>query len=87
MTAKMSMIERVARAICKEGSHCCQNEGRPTCWASGYEDAARAAIEAMRVPTPAMIEAGRWAAEEGGAETIWSAMIDAALREEPAGPI
>lgn len=61
------MIERVASAICQsrscEGVNCCQwpaNAGRLRCPVrdGGYYDAARAAIEAMREPTEAMLEAG-----------------------------
>lgn len=54
--------------------------------------AARAAIEAMRAPTSAMVEAGD--ACEGPAagfesygpkhaDDVWAAMIDAALKDEP----
>jgi hypothetical protein len=49
-----------------------------------YEDYARAAIAAMREPTPAMVKAG-WEKLAGGGHTladIWRAMIDAALAEE-----
>jgi hypothetical protein len=51
--------------------------------AATYEDYARAAIAAMREPTPAMIKAG-WEKLAGGGHTladIWRAMIDAALAE------
>ena len=49
--------------------------------AATYEDYARAAIAAMREPTPAMVKAGY---EMGGSPRadIWRAMIDAALAEE-----
>lgn len=40
---------------------------------------ARKAIEAMREPTDAVIEAGRWPAEDDGPLACWQAMIDAAL--------
>lgn len=40
----MTMVERVARAICGWGDSCCINTGRPC----DYEVAARAAILAMR---------------------------------------
>jgi hypothetical protein len=69
MTDK-TMLDRVANA----------------CWAlrpnlaATYEDYARAAVKAMREPTPAMVKAG-W--EMGGSPRadIWRAMIDAALAE------
>jgi len=50
--------------------------------AASYEDYARAAITAMREPTPAMVKAGY---ERGGSPRadIWRAMIDAALAEGP----
>lgn len=63
----MSMVERVARAICNsktcEGFMCCENPAqmgrRHDCPVKKgyYTDAARAAIEAMREPTEAMEEA------------------------------
>jgi hypothetical protein len=71
-----SMVERVSRAI------------RLSLDETGYyPDAARAAIEAMREPTPEMIEAGNipgWddSVSVGLSEEIWPAMIDAALKEE-----
>lgn len=58
------MVERVARAICLDRDPDCTDggphpvggwldEGRA--WWTGYEDAARAAIEAMRDPTQMML--------------------------------
>lgn len=53
--------------------------------------AARAAIEAMRVPTDAMTEAGEdsekvgFAADGALAELVWKVMIDAALNEDGKG--
>lgn len=57
------MVERVARAICHQEDHggeCGDNpsfcigieRGEPECWSAGM---ARAAIAAMREPTPKMI--------------------------------
>lgn len=85
------MIERVAKAILA-------TTGEPTMWdhyAPGtqehYRSMARAAIEAMREPTAAMIEVGDasvdldWSLEPGeGLDGVdvtpaWRAMIDAAL--------
>jgi hypothetical protein len=83
----MDMVERVARAI-----HRIEGEKPNTSPFPDYSDdwrdytpQARAAIEAMRVPTDEMVKAG----EEGinslpalpghYAEYCWPAMIDAAL--------
>lgn len=83
----MTMIERVARAIDIK-----QMEGH------GVYEIARAAIEAMREPTEAMLRAGGdepYLATSGSPlvfaevrdvvapENIWQAMIDAALEEKP----
>lgn len=87
----MTLIERVARAIdaaltCREcGAYC--GEGAPPKDCDGRcnldgptpEHRARAAIEAMREPTEAMI-----GAPEGNtciACEVWQAMIDAAKAE------
>lgn len=80
-SSEPTMIERVARAI----------ETVPVMagtYSMSGEDAvalARAAIEAMRTPTDAMIEAGYDAADDAithpGAESVFEAMIDAALNE------
>lgn len=91
-------VERVARALCKRcgvdpddikggtwdgGSY---PRGKPA-WHSWAGDA-RAAIEALREPDDAMVEAAReldvyWSYESndrpGGPEDAWRAMIDAAL--------
>ena len=67
------MIERVADAIQHQmGS----DDNMP-------EDFARAAIAAMREPTPEMIFTGDAFEPDGiSAEAIWVAMIDAALEEK-----
>lgn len=86
----MTKVEEVARAIVKvEGWH-------PDDWRH-FEVQARAAIEALRVPTKAMAEAGAKLMGAGAWEDMhdadrndfrkdasdqWSAMIDAALTEE-----
>lgn len=83
---KNTMIERVARAICEEDE---RNGGAP--WGyyeavthirlEAYRDMARAAIAAMREPTPEIEKAG-WI--EGACLTPadhWKSMIDAALKE------
>jgi hypothetical protein len=61
------IVERVARAMCKDGV--LDNRGE------AYR-LARAAIEAMR-PTEGMVEAA-WKCQ--AVEQIWPAMIDEALR-------
>lgn len=76
------MIERVARAICKADGQDPDHEGELTDegtfqWQSYVTDA-RAAIEAMREPTKAMI-AACYPDEDAG--LIWRDMIDAALKE------
>lgn len=74
----MNKIEQVAKALAETDGNM-----------FSYEDQARAAIEAMREPTGAMVASGlnsdAWADAEGGATAIltstYSAMIDAALKE------
>jgi hypothetical protein len=96
----MNMIEKVARAICKEqfgneevhGEYrCCQVGGTEGCCAKDLEKDAKAAIEAMREPTEAMIKSVTeghlsYVAVECGydvynshPERPWHVMIDAAL--------
>lgn len=55
-----------------------------------FADDARAALQAAREPSEAMIHKGRFALEcetsftpEQGVERCWYAMIDAALSEQP----
>jgi len=92
-----SKLEQVARAICQsktcEGAWCCQwpaNAGRRhDCPVSNgnYDDAARAAIAAMEVPTEEMVEAGVasqnvWGIGMTEVTEIYAAAIRAALKEE-----
>lgn len=82
----MTMIEKVARAIRESG------EGDLSL--SAYVDpfkAARAAIEAMREPTQAMVDAAEWAEPDyheddmdvgGTFKAEWRVAIDAALNEQ-----
>lgn len=70
--AENDMVERVARAI--------EDRLRGKDFLS-YEEAARAAIEAMREPTDAMADDG-YRAIKHGADAVWRAMIDAALNPE-----
>lgn len=83
----MTMVERVARAICREEHLLVYAFGL---WRPGELDrkieqywrrhlpTARAAIEAMREPTEAMTLAGD---ERGDPTSMYQAMIDAALSE------
>ena len=75
-----TMIERVARAICDAtGEFSWDEEDEIT--RSEFRNEAIAAIEAMREPTEAMIEAGHWHSGSD-AGPCFTAMIDAALKEE-----
>lgn len=102
----MTKIEEVARAICKaqgldwdaqaDGMTSGGGDGDEQ---QGYIEMAVAAIEAMREPSAAMIEAacdadipgGRWgepgfresSIDEKDAPVIWCAVIDAVLAEKP----
>lgn len=81
----MDMIEKVAEAI---REHVAVERG----WGGaasvdGIEDAARAAVEAMREPTSDMVTAGivdpgEWFADDT-TEQIWKRMVDAALKSTP----
>ena len=87
------MIEKVARAIAAEDIHLAAAfSGVGSVNAQHYErkiafQMARAAIEAMREPTEAMIDKGAVAEGDGNlaveAQNIWQAMIDGALGEKP----
>ncbi len=72
----MTMLERMANAL------------RPFCFPSDTDIAARAALEAMREPTEAMVRDGLRVPVQFDAATVmvdgkamWQAMIDAALAE------
>ncbi len=78
----MTMIERVARAICHE-------QGKSSVHWTSYVEDARGALLAMREPTDFMISKGMWSRSASGtyspheiAMTIYQAMIDAALNEK-----
>lgn len=75
------MIERVARAICLADTGL--PEGETADAREWYRCAARAAIEAMREPTDAMLAEGgvamSFASHPSDANRSWRAMIDAAL--------
>jgi hypothetical protein len=72
-----SMVERVARALCKENAKDPDWPVAGTPYWKAYEREARAAIEAMRQPTEAMRESGRHRPETMA--EIWNTMITAAL--------
>lgn len=84
------MIERVARAICAakgdDPDEPCEDWMTEFSGWRGYQESARAAIEAMRDPTEAMIEAGamvdNWCQSEGQAAQpdVYRKMIDEALK-------
>jgi hypothetical protein len=80
----MSMIERVARALCRLDGHPenATMDGKPL-WRD-YEREARAAIGAMRSAAPVVRDrAGNVIHELRGApEDIWAMLIDGALGEE-----
>jgi hypothetical protein len=88
----MSMVERVARALCYSqlgskkvhgDARCCQAGGTEGCCIKEMLDDARAAIAAMREPTPEMLDEGP--PEPYMDSYVWGKMIDAALMEGTAG--
>jgi isocitrate lyase len=68
------MVERVARAIAAAD----QKDYMEDC--ERYDRHARAAIEAMRAPTEAMVDAGLGDQERIHPHLVYRAMIDAALK-------
>ena len=92
----ITMVERVARALAvADGMHpeaASNDDDEIPAWTL-YVDGARAAIEAMREPTETMVVSANDATtlgDEGvhritidmqGANEVWAAMIDAALKE------
>jgi len=81
----VSMVERVARAIYEADDVWSEafpwpNMGSPNQSADEYRRIARAAIEAMREPTEAMVGAGWAEALAENANGVWSDMIDEALK-------
>ena len=90
----MSMIERVARAICWRATKTAastnplRHEGLVDQFWPNHVETARAAIEAMREPTPEMLREPDQLAVIGSclpsaseATELWQAMIDKALEE------
>lgn len=88
MSGETSMVERVARAICQSfitSDHQGDDIARvvETLW-DEWIDEARAAIAAMREPTEAMTDCSVITPDgfqpyPNTCETVWIAMIDAAL--------
>lgn len=82
MTDRSSeMVERVARAIISRryGPSMFDLVNDDLGLVHDWFGEARAAIEAMREPTEAMIDAGIIASEQQSVSAIYRAMIDAAL--------
>lgn len=87
--SEMSKVEEVARALSvADGMHpeAASNDDESTPAWTLYVGMARAAIAAMRVPTPEMLEAGDGNCGDYGCgthrmEDIFTSMIDAALKE------
>lgn len=74
------MIERVARALFEDANG--TSDGWENTNQTRWHIAARAAIEAMREPTPGMLQAGYTEMDyhaEGWLRAAWPLMIDAAL--------
>jgi len=81
----MSIIERVARSIARFDTlprH--EDIERSQLEYFGYMGMARAAVAAMREPTPQMILACRSERPPARTTEDWQTMIDAALRDEDA---
>ncbi|MEK1908155.1 MAG: hypothetical protein AAAB13_20475 [Pseudomonas sp.] len=92
------MVTRVAKALAghvhKNGDYGMTGEDAYEERPSDFDSMARAAIEAMRIPTKAMLDAVSEEEERRGyvasayesmdAEAAWPVMIDAALKEEKA---
>lgn len=72
----MNMIERIARALAKRNFPGGSNSDIDQMWEAWVEEAA-AALQAMREPTPEMIEAGEAVDGTVTALPIWQAMTDA----------
>lgn len=76
-----SKLEEVARALREAVRN--TPDGKSISFEEMSFILARAAIEAMREPTQAMIDAGYYpAVQNRGAKSVWPVMIDAALSEE-----
>ena len=78
------VIDRIGAAIVRADADAVEDEIEPTSqpWARRL---ARAAIEAMMRPTPAMVEAGQAVDGTITAEPVWQAMLSAALHGDQEG--
>lgn len=80
------MIEQVARALCLadgENPNHCNGPGFGLAW-NAWAHKAHAAIEAMREPTPEMLQKlDGWIAGGQCAETAWKETLSVALKETP----
>jgi hypothetical protein len=72
----MTKLEQVARAIAK-------SEGLNEDWTKQYLRHARAAVEALREPSEAMLDAGNRQLDCANERQCWQAMLDAILSEKP----
>lgn len=85
----MTMLEKIARAICKArgndpdaGANIFYKSTQlPAQWQT-FEKEARAALEAMRDPTPEMVLIFPHAEGRVTYKEVYSAMIDAVLKEK-----
>lgn len=85
MTDKpMTPLERAARALYAENdvwSNAIEWDKLDSAERHQYMIFVRAVLLAIRDPSEAMVEEGRWPAEDDGPVACWQAMIDAALEE------
>ena len=82
----MTDIERVARAICRANCPRSMPQEAMECQVANAWDMwvgeAVAALQAIREPSPGMVEAGNEVGDwQVNADFIWAAMIDKALGE------
>lgn len=83
----MTMLERVARAMARDFNKYHFDRGDSDVGWTENISAARAAVAAMREPTPGMLDAlsdqlSRWVKEEGSDADVFTAAIDAILAED-----
>jgi len=79
------MVEKVARAIYAAMPKTFEASGDfNRLWPNlqdSYRAVARAAIEAMREPTPTMMKEGNFSLDTGSSDDTWVAMINEALAD------
>lgn len=83
--ADVEMVERVARAICEHALDAPDWDALEPGVKGAYVNHARAAIEALREPTAAMVALAQTPSAWSSFEAFWRAMIDAILKEEGNG--